>query len=52
MVTGRVAHALRRMESVTLTVKNDPRPEKGLGVEFNDMNAVVAIMKGGVAAKS
>ena len=39
------------MESVTLTVKNDPRPEKGLGVEFNDMNAVVAIMKGGVAAK-
>jgi len=32
-------------------VRNDPRPEKGIGVELNSMNTVVAILKGGLAAK-
>jgi len=39
------------MESVEITVRNDPRPEKGIGVELNAMNTVVALLKGGLAAK-
>ena len=39
------------METVEIEVRNDPRPEKGIGVELNSMNTVVALLKGGLAAK-
>ena len=39
------------MESLTIQVRNDTRPEKGVGVEMNSMNAITAILKGGFAAK-
>jgi myosin heavy subunit len=39
------------MESITVEVRNDPRPEKGIGIELNSMNTITAIFKGGLAAK-
>mmetsp|Transcript_29462 Transcript_29462/g.48834 ORF Transcript_29462/g.48834 Transcript_29462/m.48834 type:complete len:1439 (-) Transcript_29462:104-4420(-) len=38
-------------ERLELEVKNDPRKDRGLGVEFNDMNTIVALTKGGMAVK-
>mmetsp|Transcript_31792 Transcript_31792/g.66569 ORF Transcript_31792/g.66569 Transcript_31792/m.66569 type:complete len:1417 (+) Transcript_31792:14-4264(+) len=39
------------MEQLVIEVRNDTRPEKGIGIELNAMNTVVALLKGGLAAK-
>ena len=38
------------MERIEIAVRNDPDPEKGMGVQFS-MTTITSIVKGGVAAK-